>query len=251
MPPSTYYSTAIVHIQIVSLLENVNEQGKLKLYRQDLIDNTKTIPLSDGLSCLAALPPQAWHLVPEPYSWLADESFDNLYSSCMDPETNVFDALSFERKCQGQIDQIASQRKAGNVEPANQERDESDQSNRNERRIYAGSKFWTVISHSYDPLNHPFAPPEPYAERVTRLRRSRRIMASKIPVTPGRHFRQNLPNNNDDTSRYDGSKGEASNSSALAEGGKSAGRDTGDLDDQLSIHDISYKSAFEHYTRKN
>ncbi len=50
------------------------------------------------------------------------------------------------------------------------------------RRIYAGDNFWTVMSLSRIPLKHPFEPPLAFSDRVPRLRRNKRIRATKLRV---------------------------------------------------------------------
>eukprot|EP00571_Detonula_confervacea_P015146 CAMPEP_0172308176 /NCGR_PEP_ID=MMETSP1058-20130122/8858_1 /TAXON_ID=83371 /ORGANISM="Detonula confervacea, Strain CCMP 353" /LENGTH=934 /DNA_ID=CAMNT_0013020539 /DNA_START=24 /DNA_END=2828 /DNA_ORIENTATION=- len=176
--------------ELVSFLENLKMQGKLKIKCHDLITRTNSAPLSDGLSCLAAVPPQAWHIVPEPYSWLVEPSrsknFEDLYNSCIHSETNAFDIVKFEKECNSKLSQIRSQQNAmpSGIDVAAEDKGAvpSGQNDSKGRRIYAGSKFWTVISRSSAPLTHPFEPPEPFTERMPRLRRNKRIKASKLPV---------------------------------------------------------------------
>ena len=93
----------LITLQIITFLESIEKEGKTNLSRRDLIGDTAALPLADGLTCLAALPYQAWNLVPEPYSLLVDtsnsEKFEELYRSFFHPTTNVFDPEAFEKKC--------------------------------------------------------------------------------------------------------------------------------------------------------
>jgi hypothetical protein len=189
-------------------------QGTLKICCADLTGRISTAPISDGLSCLACLPPQAYHIVPEPYSWLVEpsrkERFEDLYNSCFHPETRAFDIESFSRKCYAELSKIERTEKA----PV------PSQSSKG-RRIQVGSNFWTVISRSNLPLADPFEPPEPYSDRIPRLRRNSRIKATKLPAKS--HIERSrdttitdLPNHEENSTRI-----------------------------QESVHDIPYKTAFK------
>jgi len=220
--------------EIVNLLEIARNSGELTLSRRDLIDASKSRPLSDGLSCLAALPPQAWHLVPEPYNKLADEDFNTLYSSCIDPESNVFDALLFEKKCQSKMKGIANGRKRhdmvnGKIDNENG-RNAWNGANGTGRRIYAGDNFWTVISCAMEALDNPFEPPDPYGPRVSKLRRNRKIRASKIPVTPGHGDRRNSKSELNDTKNgFHGNRGK--------------------LDEGQCVYDMPFKTVFNDWKK--
>ncbi|KAL3800357.1 hypothetical protein HJC23_003653 [Cyclotella cryptica] len=183
--------------QILDFLESVERDGIVHLHRTDLIEDTALPPLTDGLSCLAALPSQAWHLVPEPYNQLLHPSnsltFDEMYRSCVDPTTNVFDMGKFQRICASSLRKSKRRQKLSKanshlVEPDQKDNKKSGASS--ERHIYTGSKYWTVISKTKDTLQHPFTPPKAYTSRAPALRGNRRIKASKLPVAPGQHFRK-------------------------------------------------------------
>jgi hypothetical protein len=137
-----------------------------------LIGQSTTVPISDGLSCLAAVPPQAWYLVPEPYSWLVEpsrkEKFEDLYTTCFHPETRAFDIDGFSKKCYAELSKIERTEKS------------ISQNSSKGRRIHVGSKHWTVLSRSTLPLVDPFEPPEPFSDRIPRLRRNSRIRATKL-----------------------------------------------------------------------
>lgn len=165
---------------LVSLLQE--EHGKEKITRQDLIDDSNASPLSDGLSCLAALPPQAHSILEEPYSWLVQPSsranFEEMYNSCF--EEGVFDAQLFADKCSKEISNIRSIKSITKKETAWKRRKKSDTRG---RHILTSAKYWTVLSISKDPLIHPFSPPEPFSDRTPRLKMNKRVKASKLSVS--------------------------------------------------------------------
>ena len=208
--------------QLVRWLEKMKQQEKLKIRCVDLIGRSTTAPLSDKLSCLAALPPQAWSIVPEPYRALVEPSrskkFEDIYDSCFHQETNAFDITSFQEKCNDELSKIRTS-KAAKVKPSDQGKQKS-----KDRRIYAGGKFWTCLARVRVPLSHPFDPPEPFTERVPRLRRNKKIRATKLPV-----------------------KTWIENPNKMA-AVKSEKR--GDNQSTQSVHEIPYKKAFKNHNCK-
>jgi hypothetical protein len=162
----------------------MKRQGRLKISCDDLIPRSNTAPLSDGLACLAAAPPQAYHIVPEPWKQLVDDSsstdFEDLYNSCFHNETFAFDIQSFEEKCTAELSKIVLQKNVSKTLAT--EGHETDLTEPKGRRIIAGNNSWTILSYSHHPLAHPFEPPYPFTDRVRRLRRNARIRASKLPV---------------------------------------------------------------------
>ena len=173
--------------QIVDYLDDMKEKGKSQLKCIDLIGHTNTTPISDGLSCLAAVPPQAWNIVPEPYSWLVEphrsESFDKLYNSCFDNKTNAFDMQSFQDKCKYEISNIRrNEGRSAKASKVVQNTTKGEQAPSQGRRIYSGSKYWTVFSMSGIPLKHPFQPPAPFSSNVGKLRRNGKLRVTKFPV---------------------------------------------------------------------
>ena len=85
--------------EMLSYFKSANETGRC-IGRKELLSYKFTEPLSDGLSCLAALPIEVKHLIPQPYSSLTKDGLvEEIYSSCMDKETNVFDLNLFRQKC--------------------------------------------------------------------------------------------------------------------------------------------------------
>jgi hypothetical protein len=158
--------------------------------RHELFGNF-TSPISAGLSCLAALPSQVRHLLPEPYQWLADEGMvEDIYTSCMDLDTNVFDIQRFEQLCYERIEELKKGRD-GDINGVGHEKNKASRSSKEGeedshprgRRIVTGEKFWTVLSKSQTPLTHPFAPPDPFCDRVGKLSPNRRLKATRITAT--------------------------------------------------------------------
>eukprot|EP00581_Thalassiosira_minuscula_P004417 CAMPEP_0183739158 /NCGR_PEP_ID=MMETSP0737-20130205/56352_1 /TAXON_ID=385413 /ORGANISM="Thalassiosira miniscula, Strain CCMP1093" /LENGTH=925 /DNA_ID=CAMNT_0025973887 /DNA_START=159 /DNA_END=2936 /DNA_ORIENTATION=- len=211
--------------ELVDFLEGKNKEGITKIKCFDLIDHSNTPPLSDGLACLAAIPPQAWHVVPEPYSSLVEPSrssqFEELYDSCFHPETKAFDTQSFEKKCNDELSKIGSHKNGRKAESSKRV---PDQNNTKGRQIYAGSKCWTIISRAPTPLEHPFEPPKPFSDRVTRLRWNKRIKATKLPVK----------------SRIESPKGSAVNGNTFEKYNLELGWDS-----SYSVHDIPFNTAFK------
>jgi hypothetical protein len=216
--------------QLVEYLENIQRKGQLKIKCTDLIGHTTTAPLSDGLSCLAAIPPQAWHIVPEPYSWLVHPSrqdrFEELYNSCFHPETRAFDIESFSRKCNAELlkSGVALDTKAGGSS-----KNVPCQNNTKGKKVSTGDYFWTVLKYTRIPLDQPFEPPEPFVERIPRLRRNARIRATKIPV-------KTQVERNDEIA-INTAKVEYSHEHDSSEGISNDGI-------QVSVHDIPYNLAF-------
>ena len=93
----------------------------------------------------------------------------------MDKEANVFDIQLFHDLCSQRL------RKMG--------RDTSTKPNYSStktknlmsgRPIRTGDSFWTVLRKSSTPLRHPFQPPPPFSDRLSRLRPNNRIQVSHI-----------------------------------------------------------------------
>ena len=195
-----------------------------------MIGQSITAPLSGGLSCLAAIPPQAWHIVPEPYSWLVhpsrQDNFEDLYNSCFDSDTSAFDIEGFSKKCHVELAKIGitqdanagSSSKSGGV-PGTKS-----------RKLSAGDNFWTVLKYSRTPLDQPFEPPDPFAERIPRLRRNAKIRATKIPV------KAQIERINKDQLDFTRARN-------INERESSAEGNSDEL--QISVHDIPYKQAFK------
>lgn len=206
--------------ELVEYLETIDKQGNHRVTRSDLIGQTISAPISDGLSCLAAVPPQAWHIVPDPYSLLVQpdrqKSFDDMYNSCFHPDTRVFDIESFSRKCLAELATIQPERKVISGQSGSS----------NGRRIQVGNQFWTVLSRSSVPLTDPFEPPRPFSDRIPKLRKNSKIKATKIPVKTQIERLQSTTIIN--TSANEESE-ERDNVTRI----------------QGSVHDIQYKTAFK------
>ncbi|KAL7533816.1 hypothetical protein ACHAXR_005459 [Thalassiosira sp. AJA248-18] len=238
--------------ELVDFLANLEEQGMLQVKCVDLIGRSTTTPLNDGLSCLAAVPPQAHHIVPEPYSLLVDSStginFEDLYLSCFHNETSTFDMQSFEAKCEAELSKIRKQKNAVKDMPLKREKPMT--KSEAGRHIYAGSNSWTVLSYSNKPLAHPFEPPamvgqtlmyvlneitpEPFTDRVRRLRQNKKIRASKLPVRDRVHIPRETSVN--------GKSSEKKGSEARGSGSDQKLQDR--HNNMQSVHDVPYNTAF-------
>lgn len=162
--------------QIVQYLEN-SDKNSPYLGRETLLSNTFTGPLNAGLSCLAALPAQAKHLVPEPYRILTEnQEVEEIYGDCMDPNCNVFDIQLFEKKCMKSLAELSS-------ELSNNNNKNDIKKSNNPRKIKTGDNYWTVLSHTRKDLAYTFDPPEPFSDRLSYLRSSKRIQVTKLWAT--------------------------------------------------------------------
>jgi hypothetical protein len=138
-----------------------------------------TPPVSAAISCLAALPSPVKHLVPEPYRSIPDAKVEAYYGECMDPEDNVFDMKRFEQLCE---DEVRSLRTAvnGTGDGGSSVKDETLSPNDHGRRILMGDHYWSIISKVPKPLPRPFDPPEPFSDRLSKLRPNSRIRVSRL-----------------------------------------------------------------------
>lgn len=157
-------------MEVVNFFQEAKAQNR-RVGKQQLLggnDVSFQKPVSAGLACLAALPSEVKHLVPEPYRWLEDDTVENFYEQCVDPIDNVFDMKQFELLCNDEIEKISLQRN----ETCDEDTDCSHGS-----RVMTGDHHWTVLGKTKDPLRHPFDPPRPpskefsalYGEYATRL----------------------------------------------------------------------------------
>ena len=147
--------------------------------REELLGDNFTEALNAGLSCLAALPVQAKHLVPEPYNLLTnDDIVEQIYEECMDAENNVFDIESFRNKSTLLIEEKMA--KVNEIKQSNKSKPNKETRG---RKIRTSSRYWTVISPSNVRIEHPFAPPEPFTDRLRNLRLSNRIKVTRLWAT--------------------------------------------------------------------
>uniref|UniRef100_A0A7S2KJF7 Xrn1 N-terminal domain-containing protein n=1 Tax=Leptocylindrus danicus TaxID=163516 RepID=A0A7S2KJF7_9STRA len=189
-----------------------------KLGRRELIGDAFVDPLDAGLSCLAAIPNKASHLIPPPYNAINETTVDEIYVACMDAACNIFDVDKFRRDCLKEVKMIdeasnnknitssmsmmtddCDDRKNNNVEAARANEktttataadDEivkaatkQQNSSPKGRTIFPRTKHWTVFSVSREPLRHPFEPPQPISDGISRLKRNRNIRVSYVPTT--------------------------------------------------------------------
>eukprot|EP00551_Chaetoceros_affinis_P013460 CAMPEP_0203685486 /NCGR_PEP_ID=MMETSP0090-20130426/48567_1 /ASSEMBLY_ACC=CAM_ASM_001088 /TAXON_ID=426623 /ORGANISM="Chaetoceros affinis, Strain CCMP159" /LENGTH=652 /DNA_ID=CAMNT_0050554679 /DNA_START=1111 /DNA_END=3069 /DNA_ORIENTATION=- len=158
--------------EVLSYLKDAAEEGRC-IGREELLSNSFTEPLSDGLSCLAALPTEVQHLLPKPYRKLAEDGIvEDIYASCMDKETNVFDIESFKQKCMERIVSVE-----GKPHQINFEEEFSVSDKKGGRKIRTGKAFWTVLRRVNQPLTHPFDPPKSFSDRLSQLRNDNKIKA--------------------------------------------------------------------------
>lgn len=157
---------------ISSFLKKARARGETVGPKQ-LRDVPFTPPIDAGLSCLAALPVEVKHLVPEPYRWLSDETVEALYSSCFDKLDNTFDIKRFERSCHEQLAELE-------VKLVEKKSQMADTEKHDGRRIFMSDHSWTVVSLVGKPLVHPFDPPAPFSDRLSKLRSNNRIRVSKL-----------------------------------------------------------------------
>ena len=163
--------------EIVTFFEKAKQENR-KVGPRELRQAPFSPPVSAGVSCLAALPSPVKSLVPEPYRSIPDEVVEAFYGTCMDPEDNVFDMKRFEKLCKEEVRSLQSAIDAR----SNERNDDSGakQPSHDGRRILMGDHYWTVVSKVPKPLPHPFDPPEPFSERLSKLRPNNRIRVSRL-----------------------------------------------------------------------
>ena len=165
--------------EMLDFLKNAEENNQC-IGRKELLSNNFTQPLSDGLSCLAALPTEVKHLIPEPYNKLSiNGTIEDVYASCMDEQTNVFDLQSFQQKCYELLNLDETPTKSFNsshdIHEQNVEQGIGDKNRKRGRTIRTGKTFWTVLKRVRKPLQHPYAPPCKFSPRLSNLRNDNKI----------------------------------------------------------------------------
>ena len=156
---------------IVEFLKEAKQNGT-QVGPRTLSTSSFTPPVNAGISCLAALPSATKNLVPPPYRWLPDEIVESIYASCMDANDNSFDMKMFEELCDEQVQAMAANSNGENLHQMHAEHDG--------RRIIMGDHYWSVVSKVGKPLQHPFDPPAPFSDRLSKLKPNGRIRVSKI-----------------------------------------------------------------------
>merc|ERR1712226_1574229 len=92
--------------EIVSYLKDAQAQNN-HVGREELLGNKFVPPLNAGLVCLAASPSQVYFLVPEPYRCLSvNDTVKEIYESCVDYKSNVFNLDLFQRLCNDRINAL-------------------------------------------------------------------------------------------------------------------------------------------------
>jgi hypothetical protein len=90
----------------------------------------------------------------------------------MSKEDNAFDASEFERMCDEYVSGLPPAEQDLTI-PGSYSKDHG-------RRIMLSDHFWTVVSRVSAPLPHPFDPPPPFSDKLSKLRPNNRIRISKV-----------------------------------------------------------------------
>lgn len=165
--------------EIVDYLKEAMKENRT-VGRRELLDDTFTPAVSAGISCLAALPSQMQDLIPKPYSLLSNTTVEDIYASCMDPEDNCFDIKQFELFCMDRIREVNGQ---ADAEVSVDEQLQVEKHDEHGRRILTGDRYWIVLARQKSPLTHPFEPPRPFSDRLSKLRPNRLLKASRRMAT--------------------------------------------------------------------
>jgi hypothetical protein len=117
------------------------------------------------------------HLIPEPYNQLSENGIvEDIYASCMDKATNVFDIKAFKHKCMERIE--------FDEESNEHFKDEKSRSlKKRGRKIRTGKTFWTVLRRVNKPLKHPYDPPKGFSDRLSQLKGDNKIKAFHMDST--------------------------------------------------------------------
>lgn len=165
--------------EIVDLFKDAMKHNRT-VGRAELLGDDFNPAVSAGISCLAALPSQVQELIPEPYNCLSNNTVEELYASCMDPEDNCFDMKKFESVCDEHIREAAPDQ---DVDLEIDSEIQIEKFGRHGRRILTGDHYWTVLARQKAPLTHPFDPPPPFSDRLSELRPNRRLKVSRTMAT--------------------------------------------------------------------
>ncbi len=184
--------------EVLSYFKTAHENG-IRLGRKETLSNNFTEALSDGLSCLAALPTEVSHLIPEPYRGLSENGVvESIYATCMDKNTNVFDIELFQQMCEEHL------KIEDTLVPESQnEFNKFDRNRRKGRKIRTGKTFWTVLRRVSKPLVHPYQPPPSFSDRLSSLRYDSKIKAFHMHSTDRPRW---LRENGQESKKYERSK---------------------------------------------
>ena len=141
-------------------------------------------PLTAGLSCLAALPNKASHLVPYPYKLLADDGnlVDEIYCSCID-DSGTINIEKFRSICVHEVRKRTRRRTTVNKSDDQRLNTEAHNLPKHSYQIKPLMKHWSVFSLQRYPLERPFDPPQRYCETVSNLRRNKYIQIGIMPAS--------------------------------------------------------------------
>jgi len=157
-------------------------KNNITLALDRILPETHIPPLNAGLSCLAALPIVAKHLVPEPYRILThDNAVEDIYGKCMDATTNVFDIDKFRELCSDELQKIVDKIPAKEIATDLNFQKKNPRSDG--RRIRTTSRHWTVLFWSDANSGLGLKPPDPFSDRSNRLKHCSQIRASLLKAT--------------------------------------------------------------------
>ena len=223
--------------EIVNYFMKAQQNNTRIIGRSELLGDTSIPPLNAGLSCLAALPSEVQHLVPEPYRRLSvNSSVEEIYALCMDPEANVFDIQTFQRLCMDFIEKTKGDTEIAEISRSMGSKDcDEDPSSIVDtnvgRKILTSDRYWTVFQKITRPITHPFAPPKPFSSRLSQLKPNNRIKVSRVlAADKPRHLNSSEESKKNDF-RYSDANG------LLLRGNNKNG-------EELSLENIPYKVAY-------
>jgi len=109
------------------------------------------------------------------------------------------------------------------------------------RKILMGDSFWTVLHRTKDPLLHPFAPPEPFSDRLSNLKTNKRIRATHITATNRpRWLREEGGNTEGVNSKQNGAKRKRAKFGYDVVGGL-----TNTLGGKKALEDVRYRKVYQ------
>jgi hypothetical protein len=218
--------------EMLNYLKDAEDSNRC-IGREELLSDNFTEPLSDGLSCLAALPTEVRHLIPKPYNKLAEDGVvEDIYASCMDKDTNVFDINAFKQKCMERIDLNDESNDGSSSQP------ELKHKRRKGRKIRTGKTFWTVLRRVKKPLTHPYEPPKGFSDRLTQLRSDNKIKVFHMHATDRPRWLRN------ETKRWRERRQENLNEAAkFTDMG-------GIISDSESLENVEFMRAYQSYRKK-
>jgi len=108
------------------------------------------------------------------------------------------------------------------------------------RKILMGDSFWTVLHRTKDPLLHPFAPPEPFSDRLSNLKTNKRIRATHIVATNRPRWLREEGDNEGLSRKENGAKRKRTNGGDDVVGGL-----TNTLGGKKALEDVRYRKVYQ------